>query len=150
MIGEEKIIQKTAEHVKKELWEDKTGHDWWHTERVWRLALKISETERDVDLFVVQMAALLHDLGDYKLHDGDVTAAQRIVGKWLNEVGVTEEKAEHIWSIVDNLSFSKSLEIKKIDKTTEFKIVQDADRLEAIGAMGLREVPYTILLLKKR
>ena len=135
----EEILRKTEEYVKKEMYDEPTGHDWFHVKRVLDNALKIAEKEGG-NLFIIKMSALLHDIGDPKLHNNDETATKRIVGNWLDKMKLKEKDAEEIMHIVENLSFSKSLKNQNINKTKEFMIVQDADRLDAIGAIAIARV----------
>jgi uncharacterized protein len=131
------IIEKTKAYVKNHLEGESSGHDWWHIYRVWKLALHIAQQEEVVDLFIVQIAALLHDIGDPKLHGGDTTVAPRLIGAWLKKVGIVGEDREHIMHIIGHMSFSKHLGGKHVEKSKEFMIVQDADRLDAIGSVGI-------------
>ena len=136
MIMNESVIKKTAEFVKDHLEREVTGHDWWHTERVWKLALRIAKEEKNVDLFVVQLAALLHDIADWKFHGGDDTLAPKLAEKWLKKLKVEEETISHVCEIIREISF-KGAKVKSKMKTKEEMIVQDADRLDAIGAIGI-------------
>jgi len=130
------ILQKTEQYVKETLSGESSGHDWWHIHRVRTIALTLGR-EENTDLFIVEMAALLHDIGDPKLHGGDTTIAPRLIGSWLDSVSVQEEDKEKIMHIIAHMSFSKHLQGKEVDKSKEFMIVQDADRLDAIGAVGI-------------
>jgi len=132
----ESIIKKTAEFVKDRLEREVTGHDWWHAERVWKLALKIAKKEKDVDLFVVQLAALLHDIADWKFHGGDDTLGPQLAEEWLKKLKVEEEIISHVCEIIKEISF-KGAKLKSKMRTKEGMIVQDADRLDAIGAIGI-------------
>lgn len=135
---EKEIIEKTKKYVKNMLKSDSSGHDWFHMYRVWQTALHIAqEEENDVDLFVVEMAALLHDVADPKLHSKDALKGQKIIKDYLNNRNIPQKKKDEIFHIVKNSSFSKTLEQKKIQKSKEFMIVQDADRLDALGAIGI-------------
>lgn len=138
-MDKEKILRETEDYIKEEMYNEKSGHDWFHVKRVVDAAVKIAEREGG-DLFVIKMAALLHDIGDPKLHGGDKTAAGRIVGDWLRKMNLDKETFNHILHIAENISFSKSLEGKNMEKTKEFMIVQDADRLDAIGAIAIARV----------
>ncbi len=138
-MNKEEILTKTEEYVKKEMLNESTGHDWFHIRRVLDNALKITKKEGG-DLFIIKMSALLHDIGDPKLHNGDETAAKRIVGNWLEKMEMNKEEINSILYIIENLSFSKSLKNQHIKKTKEFMIVQDADRLDAIGAIAIARV----------
>ncbi|OGY40938.1 MAG: phosphohydrolase [Candidatus Buchananbacteria bacterium RBG_13_36_9] len=128
----QKIIDKTKEYVKSKQQGDATGHDWWHTYRVWQLAVKIGQIEQ-ADLFIIELAALLHDLEDWKItenQDKDQTK------KLLVELGVEANIIEDIVQIIKDLSF-KGAGVATPMKSIEGKIVQDADRLDAIGAIGI-------------
>ncbi|RLJ02645.1 MAG: phosphohydrolase [Candidatus Aenigmatarchaeota archaeon] len=132
----ESVIKKTAEFVKDHLEREVTGHDWWHTERVWKLTLRIAKEEKNVDLFVVQLAALLHDIADWKFHGGDDTLGPKLAEKWLKKLKVEEETISHVCEIIKEISF-KGAKVKSKMRTKEGMIVQDADRLDAIGAIGI-------------
>jgi len=137
MIMNESVIKKTAEFVKDHLEREVTGHDWWHTERVWKLTLRIAKKEgKDVDLFVVQLAALLHDIADWKFHGGDDTLGPKLGEKWLKKLKVEEKTISHVCEIIKEISF-KGAKVKSKMRTKEGMIVQDADRLDAIGAIGI-------------
>jgi len=147
MIKKEKIIKKTEDFVKKVFLEDYTGHDWWHTHRVRVLAKKIAISE-SADLFIVDMAALLHDVGDYKFFGGDEEAGVLFVKKWLSSLKVTEELADKMLTVISHISYKNTLpesgNRKKQDSpnfpSKEFMAVCDADRLDAIGAIGIARV----------
>ncbi len=128
------IIEKTAEYVRQEFQNDSSGHDWWHIYRVWKNALNICEHEK-ADVFVVQLAALLHDLDDWKFNpDGDETPIR--AKAWLEQSGVDTEVSRHVCEIIMHLSF-KGADVKNKINTIEGMIIQDADRLDAIGAVGV-------------
>ncbi|HCV43563.1 MAG TPA: phosphohydrolase [Bacteroidetes bacterium] len=129
------IIQKTSDHVKQLLSGNGAGHDWWHVHRVWRNALLIGRQE-DVDLFVVELAALLHDIADWKFQGGDEKAGSRAAREWLMSVNVDETTISHVCEMVDDLSF-KGAGVQTSMKTKEGMVVQDADRLDALGAVGI-------------
>ena len=135
-MNEEDVIRQTAEFVKKRLGKEVTGHDWWHAYRVWKMALRIAKEEGDVDLFVVQLAALLHDIEDWKFCKGDTTLGPKIAEKWLRKLGVKEEIISRVCEIIREISF-KGAGVKSRMKTKEGMIVQDADRLDAMGAIGI-------------
>ena len=135
-MNKQSILQQTEQYVRKELSGESSGHDWWHIHRVRNLALSIAR-EEETDLFIVEMAALLHDIGDPKLYDDDTTIAPKLIGSKLDELGVVDPERKSIIYIIGNMSFSKSLEGKEVDKSKEFMVVQDADRLDAIGAVGI-------------
>ena len=135
-MNEEDVIKKTAEFVRKRLGKEVTGHDWWHAYRVWKMALRIAKEEGDADLFVVQLAALLHDIADWKFCQGDTTLGPKIAEKWLRKLGVKEKIISHVCEIIREISF-KGAGVKSEMKTKEGMIVQDADRLDAMGAIGI-------------
>jgi len=128
------IIQKTGRFIESEFRTEGSGHDWFHIDRVRKMALRIGETE-DCDLFIVEMAALLHDLDDWKLTATSTTEPSR-AEKWLDSIGLNSEVALHILEIIDEVSF-KGAGIETPVKSIEAAIVQDADRLDAIGAIGI-------------
>jgi uncharacterized protein len=112
-----------------------SGHDWWHIYRVRNTARLIAKGE-SADLLVVELGALLHDIADYKLHGGDDTVGPRVATEWLKSIGADEETCLHIAEIIKDLSF-KGAKVKVEMKTIEGMIVQDANRLDAIGAIGI-------------
>lgn len=129
------IVAATEEYVQKKLSGEGSGHDWWHVLRVWNNAKTIAKKE-NADLFVVDLAALLHDIGDHKFHNGDETVGPRLAREWLEQQQVEEKTIEHVCSIIRDLSF-KGAGTSSDMPTLEGKVVQDADRLDAIGAMGI-------------
>lgn len=130
------IIQKTKAFVKETLANAEGGHDWFHTLRVFNNALLISKNE-NVDSFVVQLGALLHDIADSKFHDGDDTIGPKIAREFLFKHNVDSLIIEHVIKIIENISFNKSLDNDEKFKSLELDVVQDADRLDAIGAIGI-------------
>jgi len=132
----EELIQKTAEHVKELFTGEGSGHDWWHIYRVWNNAKMIAKGESGVDLTVVELGALLHDIADFKAHGGDEEIGGKTAAEWLKSLGADENLIEQVKHIVDNISFKGAASENKI-KSIEGKIVQDADRLDAIGAIGI-------------
>lgn len=132
---EEQIIKDTAAYLKGKLEGEGSGHDWWHIYRVWQLAKHIS-IEEGADVFIVELGALLHDIADWKFNDGDEKAGGREAKKWLQSIGVTEDIGDKVAFIVDNVSF-KGAKVENTMKGLEGMIVQDADRLDAIGAIGI-------------
>lgn len=128
-------IEQTAQFVQEKLKDAESGHDWWHILRVWNNTKLILETE-NADRLVCELTALLHDIADSKFHDGDETIGPRIAGEFLSSIGVEEETIQHVQNIILNMSYKASLgEVKFHSK--ELEIVQDADRLDAIGAIGI-------------
>lgn len=134
------IIKKTEQHVRGLLSADKTGHDWWHSKRVHDLSLCIAGEEikngAQVDLFVVQLAALLHDIADWKFHDGDESAGPQKARKWLQSINADDNIVSHVAQIIEKISF-KGAAVFDAMPTIEGAIVQDADRLDALGAVGI-------------
>jgi uncharacterized protein len=129
------LIEQTADHVKKVLADEGTGHDWWHIERVWRMAKRIGQDE-GADLTVVELAALLHDIADWKAHNGDSAIGPKKASDWLNSLGVESSIVEQVGQVIANISF-KGANVEQPSLLLEGKVVQDADRLDAIGAIGI-------------
>lgn len=128
-------IDKTVEFVKKQLEGAEAGHDWFHIERVWKLSKKIAATE-NCNGEVVELSALLHDIADPKFHNGDETLALKISRELLDGFSVDEETIAQVLFVIQNISFKNRNEAPK-DLPIELKIVQDADRIDAIGAIGI-------------
>ena len=135
MVSTSSIIQKTIDYVKATLAEAEGGHDWWHIERVWKLSKTIAQKE-EVDLFIVELGALLHDIADSKFHDGDETLGPKKAQAFLNDLGVDQASIIHVVQIIEHISFKGGKE-KQAFKSPELDVVQDADRLDAIGAIGI-------------
>lgn len=129
---QQKNIEKTAGFIRNLLEGEGSGHDWWHIHRVRNNAISIAKTY-PVDLFIIEMAALLHDIADHKFHDGDESIGLIKAQDWLNSLQVSNNDTEHILQIMKQVSFSSGL----IPTSLEGRIVQDADRLDAIGAIGI-------------
>ncbi len=132
-------VSKTAEYIKQKFANDSTGHDWWHMHRVWQLAKYIATKEEGPDIFVVDLAALLHDIADFKFHDGDLEVGPKAAREWLESIKVDEKTISQVEDIVRNISF-KGAGVKPNLKTIEGQIVHDADKLDAIGAIGVARV----------
>ena len=130
------IIEKTKEYVKNKLEGEGSGHDWWHILRVYNNALDIAENEGNCDIFTVELAALLHDIADWKFHDGNLDKGSEIADFFLSGLNVDKKTIEHVADIIKNISF-KGANVENTITTKEGMIVQDADRLDAIGAMGI-------------
>src|SRR6185369_12077355 len=125
------IIQKTLQHLKEEFDSKGAAHDYWHLYRVWKLAKYIASKEEGVDMLVLELAALLHDLGDWKLaDDGKDDVGQ--VGKWLKRQGVDESTIRNVQDSIRNTGFRNSLDGVKLEKI-EAQILHDADKLDALG-----------------
>ncbi|MFD2916891.1 HD domain-containing protein [Psychroserpens luteus] len=135
MYTSEEIIEKTKIFVKKELEKAEGGHDWFHILRVYNNALLISKNE-DVDGFIVALGALLHDIADSKFHDGDETVGPKVARKFLFENNVDSIVIEHVVNIIKHISF-KGGNINQTFMSLELNVVQDADRLDALGAIGI-------------
>ncbi len=133
------IIDKTADYVKSELKEAEGGHDWYHIERVWKNAVFIAKEENQGDMLVIELAALLHDIADAKFHNGDESIGPRLAGVFMRSLELPEETVTHVIKIVENISFRKR-HLNSTFNSVELQIVQDADRLDAIGAIGIARV----------
>lgn len=129
------IIDKTILFVKEQLQEAEGGHDWFHTQRVYRNALLIAENEI-CNLEIVKLGALLHDIADSKFHEGDETVGPKIARAFLEKEKVNEETINHVLNIIENISF-KGGNFGQQFTSKELEIVQDADRLDALGAIGI-------------
>jgi uncharacterized protein len=129
------LIDITIAFVKAQLANAEGGHDWFHIERVYNNAMLIAKGE-ECDLLVVQLGALLHDIADSKFHDGDETIGPTMAWRFLSAQGVAEETIIHVVNIIENISFKGGNFERKFD-SPELNIVQDADRLDAIGAIGI-------------
>lgn len=133
------IIYKTYIFVRQKLEGEGSGHDWWHIDRVWKNSINIAKKEK-ADLFVVQLAALLHDIADWKFCDGDETVGPKVAKEFLQSLNVEKNIIDHICTIIKNVSFKGAkTEVNKMF-SIEGKIVQDADRLDALGAIGIARV----------
>jgi uncharacterized protein len=129
------LVDRTIVFVKSELSGAEGGHDWWHVHRVLELSRTIAGKEH-ADTLVCELGALLHDIADPKFHGGDEKKGAFIALNFLRQNSVTEKQTHSVLEIVENISFSKSLENIKI-KSLELQVVQDADRLDAMGAIGI-------------
>ena len=134
-MNHQETIDATVEFVKKELADAEGGHDWWHIYRVWKNAQLLLQNE-NANQLVVELGALLHDIADSKFHDGDETIAPKKARAFLKSIQVEEEVNQHVINIINNISFKGSFDGQKF-KSLELDIVQDADRLDAIGAIGI-------------
>jgi uncharacterized protein len=129
------LIDTTIAFVKQKLENAEGGHDWFHIERVYKNSLLIAK-EEDCNLTVVQLGALLHDIADSKFHDGDETVGPRTARTFLESKNVDESTIQHVINIIENISF-KGGNFEKKFSSKELEIVQDADRLDALGAIGI-------------
>lgn len=131
----EDVLESTVAFVKTELRNAEGGHDWFHIERVWKTAKHIAQTEK-ANLLVVELGALLHDIADSKFHDGDEEIGPAKTAAFLSSLSVDEAVISHVVKIVKNISF-KGGNDKQAFHSKELDIVQDADRLDALGAIGI-------------
>ena len=129
------LIDKTIAFVKEKLDNAEGGHDWFHIERVYKNSILIAQ-EEDCDIMVVKLGALLHDIADSKFHDGDETIGPKTARAFLESENVFEETINHVINIIENISF-KGGNFENKFSSKELEIVQDADRLDAIGAIGI-------------
>lgn len=132
---QQKIIEKIAGAAEQKLAGEGSGHDWWHIVRVWNMAKHIAKCE-GANFFVVELAALLHDIADWKFHAGDDTVGPKIARDILEKHSAPAETIDHVCDIIAKMSF-KGAGVKTEMKTLEGRVVQDADRLDAIGAIGV-------------
>lgn len=131
----ELIIQKTITFVKSTLENAEGGHDWWHCYREWQLSKQIAKTENANNL-VLELGALLHDIADVKFHVGNEELGPQKARNFLMSINVEEAVIQHIENIIKNISYAGGKK-EQLFKSTELDIVQDADRLDAIGAIGI-------------
>jgi len=129
------VLENTKNFVKKQLENAESGHNWFHIERVYKNALLIAK-EETCNLEVIQLAALLHDIADSKFHDGDESIGPKTARDFLSKENVSEATISHVVAIIENISF-KGGNFEKNFSSKELEIVQDADRLDAIGAIGI-------------
>jgi len=129
------LIDKTISFVKEKLKDAEAGHDWFHMQRVYKNALLIADGEQ-CDLEVVKLGALLHDIADSKFHDGDESVGPKVAREFLESQNASEEIIVHVVNIIENISF-KGGNFEKKFTSKELEIVQDADRLDALGAIGI-------------
>lgn len=134
-MNNQEIILKTVAFVKASLCEAEGGHDWWHIYRVWKTAKHIAENE-EVDMFIVELGALLHDIADSKFHGGDEEIGPRVAEEFLKSLQVPQEIIIHVREIISNISFKGGKLIQKF-RSPELDVIQDADRLDALGAIGI-------------
>lgn len=131
------VVQKTLDYAKQKLFGETTGHDFWHIYRVWQMAIDLAKKEK-ADLFIVQLAALLHDIADWKFNDNDKAGGQ-LSREWLETLKVDKTIINKVCDVVDKISFKGAGVANKI-VGLEGMIVQDADRLDALGAIGIARV----------
>ncbi len=134
-MNNQEIINSTASFVKETLAGAEGGHDWWHIHRVWNLSKHIAKEEH-VNILVVELGALLHDIADSKFHGGDETVGPNKARSFLGSHNVDEETTNHVIKIIENISFKGGKHEQEF-KSPELNVVQDADRLDAMGATGI-------------
>lgn len=132
---QEEQINKTTLFVKETLANAEGGHDWFHTLRVYNNALHIAKGEK-ANVFVVSLGALLHDIADSKFHNGDETIGPKTAREFLFKINVDSVIIEHVVKIIENISFKGGNEVQKFS-SPELDVIQDADRLDALGAIGI-------------
>ncbi|MGH3193552.1 MAG: HD domain-containing protein [Streptosporangiaceae bacterium] len=134
-MDERELIRRTAEHVRHVMAGDSSGHDWWHVYRVWQMAIRLAAST-DADLAVVELGALLHDIADWKMNDGDLEIGPLVAREWLESHQADPKVVDQVSSIVAGGSFIGAGVPDKA-YSLESQIVQDADRLDALGAVGV-------------
>lgn len=134
-MNEKEIISGCVDFVKNSLKDAEAGHDWHHIERVHKNALLLAQ-RHECNMLVLELAALLHDIADAKFHDGDDSIGPKVARAWLEKELGDEEIVDHVVAIIENVSF-KGGNAKKTHDSIELDLVQDADRLDAIGAIGI-------------
>ena len=136
MTRKDEVISATKDFVKVTLKDAEGGHDWFHSLRVYKNAKLIAKNEM-VDNYIVALGALLHDIADSKFHNGDETIGPKMAKDFLLKHNVADFVIDNVIDIIKNISFNKSLEKNKKHNSLELDVVQDADRLDAIGAIGI-------------
>jgi uncharacterized protein len=129
------IVAQTVKFVRTTLQDAEGGHDWWHIHRVWTNAKRIAQTEQ-ADLLTIELAALLHDIADSKFHNGDEEIGPRTAINYLKSINVDDNVVEHVGQIIRHMSFKAGFDGPGF-YSLEMGVVQDADRLDAIGAIGI-------------
>tara|TARA_R110000751_G_scaffold146601_1_gene250707 strand:+ start:134489 stop:135145 length:657 start_codon:yes stop_codon:yes gene_type:complete len=132
----QELIEVTKTFVKDTLKDAEGGHDWFHVERVYKNALLIAKGET-VDPLVVALGALLHDIADSKFYDGDSTIGPKVAGAFLLKHNVDSATINHVIKIIENISYSSNIGLENTFRSIELDVVQDADRLDALGAIGI-------------
>jgi uncharacterized protein len=135
-MSDQSIIQKTAEYIEQKFTGEASGHDWWHIYRVWKMAQHLCQMEPAANQEIVELAALLHDIADWKFNNGDDTAGPKAARVWLEQNHLPETSITSICDIIENMSF-KGAKVAAKSLSLEGQLVQDADRLDAIGAIGI-------------
>jgi len=134
-MNDKELIARTADFIRDKFESENTGHDWWHMKRVWDLSKTIGKKEHGANMLVVELAALLHDIADWKFHE-DPKAGSKAAKAWLNSIKVDPDVTKQVCYIVDHVSFKGGTNQHKM-QTLEGQIVQDADRLDGLGAIGI-------------
>jgi len=134
-VKKKEVIDKTVTFVKTKLADAEGGHDWWHISRVWNLAKYIAQ-EENVNLFIVELGALLHDIADSKFNDGDEDIGPRLAKEFLSKMNIEQYIIDHVEQIILNISFKGGNENKAFT-SLELDVVRDADILDAMGAIGI-------------
>ena len=132
---QEETINATITFVKTTLKDAEGGHDWWHIHRVWQLAKEIAQAEK-VNLHIVELGALLHDIADSKFHNGDESVGPQKAYTFLKSLHVEDYIISHVEAIINNVSF-KGGKVERTFNSPELDVIQDADRLDAMGAIGI-------------
>ncbi len=133
---EKYVLQKTESMVRDRLKGESSGHDWWHIHRVRNNAARIAAEEDGADAYIIELASLLHDISDWKFNGGDDDASSRIAEEWLGGLEVPEQIIREVCATISGVSF-KGSGVNTVPSTLEGMIVQDADRLDAMGAIGI-------------
>lgn len=134
-------VEVVRNYAKEKLGGDRSGHDFYHVERVAKIAKKLAEQEGITDTLMIATASYLHDVIDDKVVD-DVAGEKEALKKFLNNLGFSVKSSLEVFDIIENISFSKELEEGKADLTLAGQIVQDADRIDALGAIGILRTAY--------
>jgi uncharacterized protein len=137
-MNEEKVLLQTAQMIQSKFGDDASGHDWWHIWRVWQLTKRIAQEEK-ANTFIAELGALLHDIADWKTTGGDLKAGGVAAREWLVSIGVDPSIVDKVSEIVDHVSFKGAGVVDNMN-SLEGRIVQDSDRLDAMGAMGIARV----------
>lgn len=136
-MNDSELVEETIVFVKGTLKGAEGGHDWFHVQRVFNNTLLLAK-EENVNILVVSLAALLHDIADPKFHNGDESIGPQRAKDFLNSLNVEGKISKHVIDIIKNMSFKNSLDKnRKSFNSKELQVVQDADRLDAIGAIGI-------------
>jgi uncharacterized protein len=133
--NQQTLINRCIEFVKSELSDGEKGHDWWHIRRVWQTSKLIAQKE-PVDHLIVELAALLHDIADSKFHSGDEEIGPSKAAKFLSSINAEPSVIDHVVQIIRHISFKGGNHSSEFS-SPELDVVQDADRLDAMGAIGI-------------